>query len=96
MTELYVYYRVKSANELMLQARVNTMQANLARTHGVAGLLKRRPEEKEGFHTWMEIYPQAPADFENLLDQAIKEANIEELIDGERRLEVFVDRSACA
>lgn len=96
MPELYVYYRVKSENAAMLQARANSLQAQLAHSAGIAGFLKRRPDEKEGCHTWMEVYPAIPPGFEERLESAVKEAGLSELIDGERHTELFEDRSACA
>lgn len=96
MRELYVYYRVKTENAAKLQARANYMQAQLARTNGIAGFLKRRPDEKDGCHTWMEVYPGVPHGFEEGLESAVKEAGLPELIEGERRIEMFEDRSACA
>lgn len=96
MQELYVYYRVKSENAALLQARANGMQALLARTHGISGFLKRRPEEKDGCHTWMEVYPAAAPGFLDRLQAAVLQAGLPELTVGERRTEVFEDRSACA
>lgn len=96
MSELYVYYRVKSENAAKLQARANTMQAQLARTSGISGFLKRRPDEKEGCHTWMEVYPATSEGFAERLQSAVQDAGLLELIEGERRMEIFEDRSACA
>lgn len=96
MHELYVYYRVKSENAALLQARANAMQTQLARTQGISGFLKRRPEEKEGFHTWMEVYPAVKQEFAEQLQSAVLLAGLTELIEGERRTEVFEDRSTCA
>jgi hypothetical protein len=96
MPELYVYYRVQSDNAAKLQARANYMQAQLARTSGISGFLKRRPDEKDGCHTWMEVYPSGPNGFEERLEAAVKESGLPELIVGERHIEVFEDRSACA
>ncbi|MGV3742985.1 MAG: DUF4936 family protein [Burkholderiaceae bacterium] len=96
MPELYVYYRVKSENASLLQSRANAMQAQLARTQGISGFLKRRPEMKDGCHTWMEVYPSAPAGFTEHLQSAVHDAGLPELIEGERHLELFEDRSTCA
>lgn len=96
MPELYVYYRVKSENATLVQVRANTMQAQLARTQGIASFLKRRPDQKDGCHTWMEVYPAVPSGFEERLQSAVKEAGLMELIEGERHMEIFEDRSACA
>jgi hypothetical protein len=96
MTELYVYYRAKSDNAAVVQARANAMQAQLARTQGVAGFLKRRPSVKDGYHTWMEVYPAVPDGFAERLQSAVQEAGLPELIEGERHSELFEDRSTCA
>ena len=96
MPELYVYYRTKSENAPLLQARANAMQAQLARTQGISGFLKRRPELKEGCHTWMEVYPAAPEGFTEHLQSAVQESGLPDLIEGERHTELFEDRSTCA
>jgi hypothetical protein len=96
MPELYVYYRAKSENASLLQARANYMQAQLARTQGISGFLKRRPAEKDGYHTWMEVYPSVPEGFEERLQSAVQDAGLPELTEGERHTEIFEDRSACA
>lgn len=96
MPELYIYYRAKSANAKTVQARANSMQARLASKHGIASFLKRSPDEKEGFHTWMEVYFNVPAQFDDLLNEAFESVQLKELIEGERRAETFLDLSACA
>lgn len=96
MPELYVYYRAKSEHAALLQARANYMQAQLARTLGISGFLKRRPDVKDGCHTWMEVYPAAPDGFADRLRSAVEEAGLPELIEGERHMELFEDRSTCA
>jgi hypothetical protein len=96
MAELYVYYRAKAENASHLQVRANYMQAQLARTLGISAFLKRRPVEKEGFHTWMEVYPAVPDGFPELLQAAVQEAGLPKLIDGERHIEIFEDKSTCA
>ncbi|MDQ9171573.1 DUF4936 family protein [Oxalobacteraceae bacterium R-40] len=96
MPELYVYYRAKSENAALVQARANYMQAQMARALGLPCFLKRRPAEKDGCHTWMEVYPAVPDGFEERLQSAVKEAGLLELTEGERHTEIFEDRSACA
>jgi hypothetical protein len=94
--DLYVYYRVRSANTQTLQARVEAMQKRLAREHGIVIGLKRRPEEKEGRQTWMEIYQAVPSGFETALEHAVSREDLSALIDGQRNTEYFVDVSPCA
>jgi hypothetical protein len=67
------------------------MQAALANRHGVSVQLKRRPDTKDGLQTWMEVYPDVAASFADTLEQAAREAGLDELTSGPRRSEVFVD-----
>ncbi len=94
MTDLFVYYRVRSDAARQLQPRVASMQDGLARRFGVRTSLKRRPEETDGLQTWMEIYAAVPDDFLPALQQAADNAALP--IDGERHIEIFVDLPACA
>ena len=94
--DLYIYYRVASANAKHLCVQVTAMQADLTRENGVAAHLKRRPTEQDGQHTWMEIYTDAPADFEEKLDRAVIRAELAAITIGERHTEYFMDASTCA
>ena len=93
--DLYVYYRVKAAHAPALQARVRAMQAELAQRHAVQVALKRRPQEKDGEQTWMEIYLAAPEGFMHSLDAAAAAAGLAQQA-GPRHTEVFVDLPPCA
>ncbi|MNR76217.1 hypothetical protein D3C72_68740 [compost metagenome] len=94
--DLYIYYRVAVAEAAVLRAKVLTMQDNLARLHGIRTALKRRPEEQDGKHTWMEVYLDVPAAFAAELEQAVQAQQLWSLIDGKRHTEQFLDLSLCA
>lgn len=94
--DLYIYYRVRLEDAGALQARVSAMQQRLAAECGVAGCLKRRPEEKDGRQTWMEVYLAVPDGFETSLDAAVLQSALADLIDGPRHTEHFMDIPACA
>jgi len=94
--DLYIYYRVRSSEARALLERATAMQRRLAADHGIAGALKRRPEEKDGRQTWMEIYEKVPPGFEAALAEAVQRDGLVELIDGQRHTEHFVDLTACA
>jgi hypothetical protein len=94
--DLYIYYRVHAENAAALRQAVVAMQQALAREHGVDATLKRRPEEKDGRQTWMEVYLAVPDGFDAILAQAAERAGLSALIDGARHTEVFVDISSCA
>ena len=96
MKDLYIYYRVRSDDASKLQATVRALQQSLSREYGIATALKRRPEERQGLHTWMEIYLAVPDGFEARLGQAIDQAGLAALIEGERNMEYFLDCSTCA
>ncbi len=93
--DLYIYYQVKEADTASLQAAVVSMQAELARTHGVACQLKRRPESKDGMQTWMEVYAGTPADFAATLGVAAERAGLSTWTSGARHTEVFTDLVPC-
>jgi hypothetical protein len=94
--DLYIYYRVRSSDADALHVRAAAMQTALADKYGIVGALKRRPEEKEGRQTWMEVYEGVPEDFEASLKQAVTDADLPALIDGARHTEYFMDVSSCA
>ena len=94
--DLYIYYRVRGENAAALHARIEPMQKRLSREHGIVTGLKRRPEEKDGRQTWMEIYQAVPTDFEATLERAVSREDLNALIDGPRNTEYFVDVSSCA
>jgi len=97
--DLYIYYRTAVAHAQQVQTQVRQMQASLRSRHQVAAELKRRPrasQAAEAADTWMEVYPNVPDDFENILQQAFDEANYAMLIDGERHIEYFQDFTSCA
>jgi hypothetical protein len=93
--DLYIYYRVQTSKAAVLAAQVLTMQARLAKEYGVATALKRRLSEKDGRHTWMEVYLAVPDGFDAILEHATARAGLAELIDGERHTEYFMDSSLC-
>lgn len=95
-TDLYIYYRVRCENAQQLQALACAMQAGVARRYGIVTELKRRPGQKDGLHTWMEVYLDVPQDIEAVLEQAVAQAGLVPLIEGRRNTEYFLDYSLCA
>ncbi|MBA5638706.1 DUF4936 family protein [Duganella sp. LX20W] len=96
MRDLYIYYQVREADAPALLPRVSAMQAALAREHGVAGQIKRRPEAAQGLQTWMEVYPATGEGFGAALAAAVEQAALPALIAGARHVEVFMDMPPCA
>jgi hypothetical protein len=94
--DLYIYYRVRSDQREAFRAKALAMQHNLARDCGIATALKRRPEEKDGLQTWMEIYLAVDDGFESRLNQAVAEHGLSDWIQGPRHTEQFLDVSLCA
>jgi hypothetical protein len=94
MTDIYVYYRVRSELSERMLPHVRAMQAQLSERFGIVFALKRRPEESDGLQTWMEVYESAPQDFLQALEQAAIDAHLP--ISGERHVELFVDLPLCA
>jgi hypothetical protein len=94
--DLYVYYQVPTEQAENLAACVRAMHIFLAEEQGVKGTLKRRPEEQNGRHTWMEIYPAIPDGFDKALERAADKAGLRSLIVGTRHNEYFMDAGPCA
>ncbi|MCA1326559.1 DUF4936 family protein [Herbaspirillum sp. alder98] len=98
--DLYIYYRVRPQHANVLFGKLKALQLVLQTQHGVNPGLKRRPAEKDGLQTWMEIYehlaPDAADDFQQALASALAAADIGALIEGERHVERFEDVAACA
>jgi hypothetical protein len=89
---LYVYYQVAPAHAQLLQDRVTSMQKAL----GARATLSRRPDVKDGMHTWMETYPAIAQDFEVRLNAAVLQSGLAEWIHGPRHAEYFVEIASCA
>lgn len=96
MRDLYIYYKVSEQNADALELRLRIMQAELGALTGVYGEIKRRPDSRDGLQTWMEIYAGTGDGFDTALSAAESDAALSELIEGERRTEVFMDLSPCA
>ena len=94
--DLYIYYRVRSENAAALQGRVESLQQRLEKEYGIVTGLKRRPQEKDGLQTWMEVYFAVPAGFEAALEDAFAAEGFSALIEGPRHTEHFVDVASCA
>lgn len=94
MTDLFVYYRVRGEIAGQLRPQVATLQSLLVQRFGVRASLKRRPGEKDGLQTWMEVYEGVPKGFLPVLQQAAADAQLP--IEGERHHEIFEDLPECA
>jgi hypothetical protein len=92
MIDLYVYYKVREADAPALAPRVRALQAHV----GVPAQLKRRPGASSGLQTWMEVYPGVDDGFPARLEDAARAAAVDDLIDGPRRAEIFMDLPTCA
>jgi len=91
MVDFYVYYKVASGDAATLAPLVHAMQRQLVQDAGVQVQLKRRPEDKDGLQTWMEVYPGVSDGFAAVLAQAVDAAGIASHLAGPRRLEIFTD-----
>ena len=93
MIDLYVYYKVRTEDAARLEPLVRGLQARIA-SRGAQ--LKRRPGNRDGLQTWMEVYPEVPDAFPAILEAAAAGAGFDALIVGPRRAEVFVELTPCA
>lgn len=72
------------------------MQRSLSEKYGIICAIKRRPNDQNGLHTWMEVYLATPRNFEASLKDALSQTDIPTFIEGQRNLEYFLDYSICA
>ena len=90
---LFIYYRVATAQAQPARQDVQAMQAALCGRHaGLTAELMRRPGEKDGLQTWMELYSH-PAGVGTELEAEIAKAAEpiqRDWIHGPRHAEVFV------
>jgi len=94
--DYYIYYQVPAKDGALLQQRVGSLQRRLHAQLGIACALKRRQHGKDGQDTWMEVYLAAPEGFEQALARELQAAQVQELIDGDRHVEHFLDVLSCA
>ncbi len=97
MRELFIYYRSHADRSAEVAEKVREFQAQLTREHPqLLARLLRRPDLRDGRHTWMETYSTATMNAAEGIDLALQqqiEARAEVLrgcIDGERHTEVFI------
>lgn len=100
MRELFVYYRVHADAADAVRAMVRRLHASMLSQHpGLTARLLRRPEQVDGFETWMETYAMdaahAPQGIGPALQAAIEAqaAPLLPLLHGPRHTEAFI---ACA
>jgi hypothetical protein len=93
--DCYIYYRADAAAATRIKQLAGVLQAALA-MQDIIGELKRRPDAKDGQHTWMEVYRDIPEDFQQHMQAALQNSKLNELIQGARHEEYFMDASACA
>ena len=94
--DLYVYYKVRREHASDLTQLVGAMQARLKQDYGITTGLKRRPEERDGRQTWMEVYLGVPDGFGAVVERAADETGLAPLIEGARHSEQFLDVTSCA
>jgi hypothetical protein len=89
---LFIYYRVASSQAAAARLAVEALQSRLREAlPGLQTQLLRRPEEKDGQQTWMEIYshPQGVSlQAQDQIEAAARE--LRGLGPGPRHVEVFV------
>ena len=92
MDELFIYYRVRSADALAAQAAVAQFQAQLRTDYPrlIARLL-RRPIEDNGLQTWMETYASDDGIGDAMrIDIETRALALSPVLDGPRHTEVFI------
>lgn len=94
--DIYVYYTIRTDDAALARQRVDTLQQRLNAGYDIRAGLRRRPEEKDGLQTWMEIYPAVPAGFEDVIERAAAEEGVTALAQGRRHVEQFVEVAPCA
>lgn len=92
MPSLYVYYRVPRNRRAAARAAASRM-ASLIEAQGLERpRLMQRPEaDAEGRQTWMEVYESWDERCAPLVERALTESGLGELIEGPRHPELFID-----
>lgn len=100
MRELFIYYRLRTADADAAAAAVQAFQAQLRQRHpALRTRLLRRPDKTDDLQTWMEIYStdpmREPQGVDPILDHDIETAAsaLSPWLAGPRHTEVFL---ACA
>lgn len=88
--DYYIYYRVSEAQAQSLRGKLLPMQAALRQQCRISTALRRRPDSRDGYQTWMEVYLAVPDGFDATLAEAVAAAEIAPQIDGERHIERFI------
>ena len=90
LLDRFVFYRWRASQESAYLAQARTRLAQLHQSSGIEGLLRRRPEAKEGLHTWMESFIDLPAAQEAAVSAHLADPRSASFIEGERHTERFV------
>jgi hypothetical protein len=94
--DIYLYYTIREADAAVTHARVAALQRRLAGAYDIKATVRRRRETRDGVQTWMEIYPDVPAGFDSVIEQAAREEGLTELATSGRHIEVFMELPPCA
>lgn len=89
--DCYIYYKSKQEHAIDIRHCVELLRTDLRDKMLHQVQLQRRPASTNGLITWMEIYREVPEDFESILTMAVSQCGIQTFIQGERRLEYFID-----
>jgi hypothetical protein len=89
--DLYIYYKARIEHSNSLQLAALSMQSAVASKLNIATALKRRPDAKDGLHTWMEVYLDVPTDVETHLTYSLSQTNLSAIIEGGRHTEYFLN-----
>jgi hypothetical protein len=89
--DCYIYYKSELDHAEQIPQCVELLRVDLMSKMLHPVRLQRRPVSDNGIITWMEIYHDVPADFEQTLNSAVTKCGIQAFIRGERRLEYFMN-----
>ena len=87
--ELYIYYKVAPAQRAGVAAAVLNLLTRCRELGVSARLMRRRDVADDGSQTWMEVYGDAPPDFEHVLARLVAETGLASMT-SERHHEWFV------
>lgn len=92
MLELFIYYRAAVADAAAVEHAAVAFQRTLRERHpGLGARLLRRPQERDGLHTWMEAYVlPAGRDVALRADIEREAAALSRWIVGGRHVEAFL------
>ncbi|MDE2428444.1 MAG: DUF4936 family protein [Burkholderiales bacterium] len=93
--DCYIYFKATPLHEAQIVQQEQQWMQLVQTRLGVTGCLQRRPETRDDFHTWMEIYRNVPLHFAEQLNVLLENSKATALHQCQRHAEYFMDIDLC-